>query len=320
MAALVSATPARAQIIAQDNFGEGTVGSEILGAGSAGNGWANSWADKNNLDQVQSGALGYTDGSGNVLASSGNSLQSNGQAAGSNSSEPERTLSQTVGQMALANTADPNTVWMSVLWQSGNASASGSNFRQATMMFLKGASTTSSSPGGTEYMDVGMPNISSANVSTVLPNLSLWASSGNAGQTTTSLAPLQSTFAINNTLTCFLLFEFTGTSTAWGAAGNAETLNVWVDPTLTGAMPLGTPSLSYSLQDLSTLNAIRFQGGGLNSTYGPLPGEETVGNLLIGNTPADVEPVAAPESGVAGLGALGGLMAIAFARLGRNRK
>jgi hypothetical protein len=306
-----AALSANAQVIASDNFSEGTVGSQIFTAGSAGNGWANVWADKNNLDRVQSGPLSYTDGSGNTLNTSGNSLQSNGAAnPGTASSEPERTLSSTIGASALANTADPNTVWMSYLWQGNNTTASGNNFRQATMMFLKGASLTSTSPGGSEYMDIGMPNISSANVSTVNPNVSLWSTGGNAGQTLSSTAPLQSTWAANTGQTYFMLVEFTGTASAWSAAGNSETMNVWIDPTLTGAQPVGTPDLSYSGQDLSGLNAIRIQGGGYNATFGTLPGEETVGNVTFGDTANDVEPLSVtpvPEPATIALVTLGGL-------------
>ena len=307
-----SSLSVQAQVIASDNFSEGTVGSQILGAGTSGNGWANGWADKNNLDVVQSGSLSYTDGSGNTLSTSGNSLQSNGQSTGSNSSEPERTLSSTIGASALANTADPNTVWMSYLWQGNNTSSSGSLFRQATMMFLKGASTTSASPGGTEYVDIGMPNITSANVSTVNPNISLWTSSGNAGQTLSSTAPLQSSVAANNALSYFILVEFTGTASAWSAAGNSETLNVWIDPTLTGNQPTGGPNITYSGQDLSTINAIRLQGGGTSAAEGTLPGTETVSDINFGNTVLDVEPV--PEPTTIALAAFGGFGLLALRR------
>lgn len=303
-AALVSATAAHAQIIAGDNFSEGTVGSQIYLAGSAGNGWANVWADKNSLDSVVSGPFNYTDGSGNTLTTSGNSLYSPGAASpGSASSEPERTLSSTIGADALANTADPDTVWMSYLWQ-GSPTASGSGlYRQASMMFLKGASTTSTSPGGTEYMDIGMPNISST-TSGVNPNVSLWFNSGNVGSTIPSTAPLQSTWSAVDPSAYFILVEFTGTATAWSAAGNSETVNVWIDPTLTGAQPTANPDLTYTGQDLSVINAIRLQGGGYNATYGG-NGVETVSDILFGDTAIDVEPV--PEPASLSLAALGGL-------------
>ena len=308
---LMAALSVRAQLIASEDFNYPS-GTDVLGLGSAGGGWAYEWADKNASDILLPGSLNYTDGSGNTLATSGNSLQSYGQAngVGTASSEPERTFSSTFGTMALANTADPDTLWMSYLWQGNNTSSSGSLFRQATMMFLKGASTSSTSPGGTEYMDIGMPNISSANVSTVNPNISLWTSSGNSGQTLSSTAPLQSTVAANDGLTDFILIEMSGTATAWGAAANSETIDVWINPILGGT--LGTPDISYSLQDLSVLNAIRIQGGGYNATYGTLPGEETVDEINIGDTMADVEPI--PEPASMGLAALGGLVLLALKR------
>jgi hypothetical protein len=314
--ALALATTARAQVIAQDNFSEGTVGSQMLNAGAAGSGWAFSWADKNNLDRVQSGPLGYTDGLGNVLATSGNNLQSFGAASpGSSASEPERTLSTTIGADALANTADANTVWMSYLWQGNNTtSGSGSLFRQASILFLKGASGSSSSPGGTEYADIGMPNISTANDATVNPNISLWFANGLVPSAVPSTAPVQSTWAANTAQTYLILVEFTGTATAWSAANNAETMNVWIDPTLTGATPVGTPDMTYTGQDLSGINAIRISGGGFNATFGSLPGEETVGNVIFGDTAADVEPIVVPEPATLSLAALGGLGLLAFRR------
>lgn len=317
-ASLTASLSAHAQVVASENFSGYTTGADVLGDGVAGSGWANSWADKNALDVVTSGNLSYADGSGNTLSTSGNSLVSNGaQNPGSSSSEPERTLSSTMGVTALANTADPDTVWMSYLWQGGNTSSTGSLFRQATVMFLKGASTTATTPGGSEYMDIGMPNISSANVGTVSPNISLWSTAGNAGQTLTSLAPLQSGVAANLAgATDLILVEMTGSATAWAAAGNSETMNIWINPTLTQSMPVGTPDISYSGQDLSGINAIRVQGGGYNATYGPLAGEETVSDILFGDTAADVEPLASPvpEPASLSLMALGGLAALALKR------
>jgi hypothetical protein len=319
-ASLAVVIPTHAQLIASEGFAY-PAGTDLVGLGVAGNGWANGWADKNSLDLLQSGSLSYTDGSGNTLATSGNSLQSNGAASpGSASSEPERTITGTFGTLALANPTAPDTLWLSYLWQGGHTTtASGTLFRQATVMFLKGASTTSTSPGGTEYMDIGMPNISSANVGTVSPNISLWASSGNAGQTVngspiSSLNPVQSSVPANDGNTDFILIELTGSATAWGAAGNSETMNVWINPTLTQSTPVGSPNISYSQQDLSTLNAIRIQGGGFNSTYGPLPGQETVDEINIGDTAADVEPLPTPEPASIALFAIGGLSLLALKR------
>jgi hypothetical protein len=320
-ASLAVVIPTHAQLIASEGFNY-TPGTSMASVGTAGNGWANVWADKGNLDVLQSGSLAYTDGSGNTLATSGNSLQSNGSSTGSSSSEPQRTITGTFGTLALANPAAPDTLWMSYLWQGGNTTtASGTLFRQATLMFLKGASTTSTSPGGTEYMDIGMPNISSANVGTVSPNISLWASSGNAGQTAngapiSSLNPVQSTVPANDGNTDFILIELTGSATAWSAAGNSETMNVWINPSLTQSTPVGAPNISYSQQDLSTINAIRAQGGGLNTTYGPLPGEESVDEINIGDTAADVEPLVSPvpEPTSIALAAIGGLSLLALKR------
>jgi hypothetical protein len=326
LAALVLSTTARAQVIAQDDFSEGTVGNEIFETGTAGSGWANEWADKNNLDRVQSGPLGYTDGNGTVLntssfSSSPNSLQSYGAAnPGTSSSEPERTLSSTIGADALANTADADTMWVSFLWQGNNTSATGSLFRQASFMFLSGASSSSTSPGGTELMDIGMPNISSTTVSTLNPNISMWFANGNVPTAIPSTAPLQSTWAANNNQTYFILVELTGAAANWSTTANGgagETVNVWVDPLLNGATPTESADLTYTGQNLAGVNAIRIQGGGYNATYGTLPGEETVGSVIFGDTIADVEPgflAPVPEPGTLALAGLGGLGLLAFRR------
>jgi hypothetical protein len=330
LAALALSTTAHAQVIAQDNFSEGTVGSEILGAGAGGgepgNGWAsvNGWADKNALDSVQSGSLGYTDGNGTVLNTSSfsgtaNSLYSPGGNPSTSSSEPERTLASTVGASALANSADPDTVWMSYLWQPDYAVNASGLYRQATMMFLSGASSSSTSPGGTELVDIGMPNISSATVGTVNPNVSMFLSNGNFPTQYPSTAPIQSTWSALNDPTYFMLIEFTGTAANWAVTANGgagETINVWIDPLLTGTTPTENPDISFTGQNLAGVNAIRVQGGGYNATYGG-NGAETVSSIIFGDTTGDVEPgfiAPAPEPTTLSLAALGGLGLLVFRR------
>jgi hypothetical protein len=308
-ASLAAVIPAHAQLIASDGFNY-TPGSGVLATeGTGGTGWSGSWTDKGNLTTIASGSLSYTDGSGNTLATSGNSVIE--ESSTSSSTEPERVLPSTFGTLATANTADPDTIWVSYLWQGLNTTGSGAGlYRQSTVMFLQGA--TASAGSGKEFLDVGMPNIAAG--STVNPDISLFAANGitSPGPTVpSSTAPLDSGVAGNNGLTDFVLVEVTGSF----VAGTGDTVNVWIDPTLTGSTPTGAPQLTYSGQDMSAVNAIRFQSGGINATYGSVSGEEQVDELNIGDTPADVEPiVAAPEPAGISLAVVGGLAALGFTR------
>ena len=308
-AGLLAAASARAQVASEGfNYAPGT--SVISTEGTGGTGWGLNWNSKTDTtgqSQVSAASLSYTDGSGNTLATSGGSLISS--TANSTTAQPERALSGTFGALAAANTAAPGTLWMSYLWQGLNTTGSGSGiYRQSTMMFITGATSTAGS--GSERLDIGMPNISVANQATVNPNLSLWVSGGLSGQTAIGATPLQSSVAANNGSTTFVLAEFVvDTSTA-----TADTVNVWLNPTLSGTTPVGSPNLSYSLQDISTVNGIRIQSGNLSAAYGTVGGSQQVDEINFGNTISSVEPLIAPvpEPTVWSLAMLGGSLTFAF--------
>ncbi len=258
---LVANVSANAQVIASEGFNY-TAGTAVIGTeGTGGTGWANPWNSKSDTAQTQvSGtSLSYTDGSGNTLATSGGSLISS--TLTSTTAQPERELTTgTFGSVAAANPVSSGTLWMSYLWQGLNVNANSSGlYRQASMMFLSGA--TASTGSGSERLDNGMPNITAANSNSVLPNVSLWTSGGLAGQTVTSTAPLQSNVSANNGTTTFVLIEMTMDT----LSTTADTINVWFNPTLTGATPTGAANLTYSLADLSSLNGIRLQSGSVST-------------------------------------------------------
>jgi len=293
-ASLAATLSGQAQLLVSEGF-DYAAGNGVLAAeGTGGTGWAASWTDKNNLSTSSASSLSYTDGSGNTLSTSGGSLIAIATTT-SQTTEPQRQLASTFGAMATANTAQPDTLWMSYLWQGLNTSSTGSLFRQASVMLLQGTK---------EYLDIGMPNISSGTVGTVNPDISLWAANGIAVSPPTSTAPLDSGVAANNGATDFVLIEMTGT---W-VAGSADTINVWINPALTGATPVGSPQLTYSGQDLSGINYLRIQASAINSTYGAAGGEEQVDEINIGDTALDVEPV--PEPASLTLVALGGALLI----------
>jgi hypothetical protein len=312
---LVSHVSANAQVIASEGFNYNAGTAVITAEGTGGTGWANPWNSKSDTTQtvVSATSLSYTDGSGNTLATSGGSLIS--ATANSTTAQPERELtSTTFGALAAANpaTGAAGTLWMSYLWQGLNTTGSGSGlYRQASLMFLQGA--TSAAGSGSERLDIGMPNISAVNQATVLPNLSLWSSGGLAGQTLSSTAPLQSTVAANNGSTTFVLIEMTMDN----VATTADTINIWFNPTLTGATPVGAANLTYSLADLSGLNGIRLQSGSLSAADGTVGGQQQVDEINFGDTAADVEPLQVantPEPGTIALAAIGGLAILGLRR------
>jgi hypothetical protein len=174
---------------------------------------------------------------------------------------------------------------MSYLWQGNNTGGQGTgnnSYRQASLMLMAGATTAG---GGTEYLDLGMPNINNGSVN---PNFSLWDGNVIAGGTTlSSTAPLQSTVAANTGSTLFVLVQMTIDN----STTTADTINVWLNPPLgVGVGSLGTPNLTFSGQDLSAINAIRFQSSAVNSTYN-VGGQQTVDEFRLGNSLASVTPV-----------------------------
>lgn len=311
------ATSAQAQLIASDSFNYAAGSGVIATEGTGGTGWGSGWVSKTDttsapVSQVMASSLGYTDGLGNVLTTSGGSLIS--ATTTTTTGQPQRQLPGTIGALSGATTAaGSGTLWVSYLWQGLNTTGSGSGlYRQAIMMFINGA-TSAANGSGSERLDIGMPNISAVNQGTVNPNISLWTSGGISGGngTISSTAPVQSSVAANNGSTDFILMKFTVDS----VTTTADTVQVWINPNLTGLQPVTAANLTWSLQDLSAINGMRVQSGALNTTYGSIGGTQQVDEFNVGNTVADVEPVPEPSSF-----ALAGLAGLALVALRRNRK
>ena len=329
---LATAFSSHAQTIASDSINY-TAGSYIVGQASGSPGWVTmntagnglaggNWSSKSDVgggytgtganpgSVIVSGSLHYTDGSGNVLITSGNSLSVVTTSA--TTAQPELITASTFGALGAANTAAPGTLWVSYLWQGLNTTgntlgATTGLYRQATVMFATGgASGTASS--GSERLDVGMPNITAANQGTFNPNVSLWTAGGSLPNNYSSTAPQQSTVAANNGLTDFILMEFVLDN----SSTTADTVNVWINPTLTGTTPVGSPNLTYAAQDFTAINTIRIASQSTNTTEGYFSGQQ-FDELNIGDTVASVEPV--PEPVTLTLAGLGGL-----ALLGLKRK
>lgn len=328
---LAASLTVQAQPIASEGFNYNP-GSSIIGQASGSPGWmtmntsaggnginGGNWTSKSDVgagftgtganpgSSIVSGSLSYTDGSGNVLSTSGGSLVAE-SIANSTTAQPEIGTTATFGALGAANTAASGTLWVSYLWQGLNTTGSSSGlYRQGTVMFVNGAASGTAS-GGSERLDIGMPNIDSLNQGTVNPNISLWTAGGIAGGngSLASTAPLQSTVAANNGQADFILMEFVLDNTTT----TADTVNVWINPTLGGV--LGSPNLTWGSQDMSAINGIRISAQGLNTTYGSVGGEEQVDEINIGDTVASVEPV--PEPASMALAGLGGLALLALKR------
>ena len=320
---LTAALTASAQLNATEGFdyatGAGIATMGVPGSGASGwqtmattvnaaGGYWNSKSDPNPATEISGTSLGYTDGSGNVLNTSGGSLIS--QTTTSTTSQPEIMLGSgaTFGSLGAGNTVQANTLWVSYLWKGLNTSANGSTFRQATMMFVTGMTSTGLG-SGSERLDVGMPNIYASNMGTVNPLVSLWTAGGISGGngTLSSLAPLQSSVAANNGQTAFILMEFSLDNTAT----TADSVSVWINPTLGVYTPagLGTPSLTWGSQDMSAINGLRLSGQSFNASANA-GGQEQADEINIGYTAQDVESFTAgsvPEPATVTLATLGAL-------------
>jgi len=312
---LVAAVTVRAQTASESfNYGTGAgIGTQAV-PGSGAFGWLpqvasvnanlgywNSKADPNPTTEVQATSMTYAG-----LNTSGGSLISAGGATSGNSI-PEIMLGTgvTFGSLGAAN---GNTLWVSYLWQGLETPSSAAGlFRQSTVMFLGGATTASGS--GQERLDIGTPNISAANSGTVNPNISLWSVNGIAGGngTLSSTAPLQSSVA-TYAATSFILIKFSLDN----VITSADTISVWINPTLTGAEPVGAADLTWTTQDWSALNGIRISSNAGNATTGNVGGSEQIDELNIGNTVASVEAV--PEPGTLAMAAIGGVAMMALIR------
>ena len=312
-ASLVGAVSAQAQLFGYDGYNYSTGLGTISGQSSGSGDWKYPWFDKLNGGvsgaTVQSGSMSYS-----TLPTTGNSVSQTGAPG---TAYDQIGLNSTFGAYANSyNTTAPGQLWMSYLWESGNfgnLSVNGNNlFRQANLGFFI---TGTAGGGGTEYLDIGMPNISDANAATVNPNISLWyGGHGLAGQTGSSTAPnVQSSVAADNANVDFIVIEMLLDNTTT----TADTINVWINPTLGTDVTTLTPDMTYSLQDLSKIDSVRFQSGNNNTTYGGY-GMQNFDELRIGTDMTSVETLTSatlvPEPVSIALLGFGGLGLLLFRR------
>jgi hypothetical protein len=284
----VSATPINTSVAGMFLYEGFNYANPVNLTNNGGTGWTYAWTDKGGLTVINANSLGYTDAGGNVLVASGGSI-TDSNTSSTATLQPERLLGSattvTLGTLAATNSG---TLWMSYLWQGNNTGGQGTgnnSYRQASLMLIAGAAT---SGGGTEYLDLGMPNIDDGNIG---PDFSIWDANVITGGTSlSSTNPLQSSVAANTGSPLFVLVQLNVDN----SISTADTINVWLNPPLGGGVgSLGTPSLTFSGQDLSAVNAIRFQCSAVNSTYN-VGGQQTVDEFRLGSSLASVTPFTPP--------------------------
>lgn len=286
---------AKAQLIVYDGFNY-TAATGIAGqSGGDSTGWASPWGTTSAGYQIGTNtAAGLTYGD---LATDGGALQVGypqpGVPGGNTTATPQRTLPDTLGDLAAANTADVGTLWLSFLIYNPTYPTT-TYYRQSNLGFFSGAASTGTGGGGTEKADLGLANGSA----TVGTDFSAW------GGTVTAAAPNQSTVSAFSASVQFVLVEMVVDNTT-----AADTYYAWfnTDPSTfsinADAPDISTASVTNSGADLSSVNALRFQAGnangnGTNAFY-------TVDEVRLGDSFADVTPT--PEPATVTLAALGGM-------------
>lgn len=194
------------------------------------------------------------------------------------------------------------SIWMSFLYQNRSTNNGGlSGFRKAKLALYSGSTTNangSANVNGSERLNVGTPNTYTAGAS---DTLTLWQGS------TFSSSGTATPRGENPANTVFVLLRLDVDNTT-----ALDTAYAWFNPGLGGEPGTGA-AVSFSGQDLSPVNALRFHAGNLNAsgTNAVFAADE----IRVGHTWADV--VAVPEPSVAALLGLSGLAFVA-ARLRRK--
>jgi hypothetical protein len=282
---------ARAQVVAYDHF-DYTAGSQLWGGtqvagaqeGIGGSGWGSTWSATSAAIATNFGTgLIYgdlpTSGGGVVMGVPGGPTATTASA--------QRLLPDTLGTLA---TSGAGTVWISFLSQNWRTDTSGlAGYREAKLALFSGATLAangSANVNGTERLAVGTPNTYSVGASDTLSLYqgSTYVSSGLV--TPRGASPAN---------TVFVLMRINVDNTT-----AADTAYAWFNPDISSEPSIAT-AIQFTLNDLSAVNALRFQAGNLNTSGTNAVFE--VDELRVGLNYINV----IPEPGMAVLAGLGGL-------------
>jgi len=293
-----AALSAQAQL-AYEGFDYGD-GVWLGNTNAGGYGWGASWyTGGQNVATNYNGSLSYSDGTYSLVTSGGHAVIGS-YAPQSGTQQLQRNLAANLTNLL----GGGGTIWMSFLYQNWTTDSAGrAGFRQAQMMMTKTATTNAngtSNNNGTETVDVGSGNTYLNGVPA--DKISLWGASP-VGQPYAQQSSL-TTPRGSSTDPVFILMRFDlGTSTA------ADTVYVWVDPTL-GSEPLTSTAISTNVWDLGALNGIRFAAG--NQNTGGTNAVYAFDEIRVGLDFRSVAPI--PEPAIFGLVAIGGLGLLALRR------
>jgi len=213
----------------------------------------------------------------------------------------QRLLPNTLGTLAASGSG---SVWVSFLYQNWSTSNGGlSGFREAKLALFSGSTANANGTAnvnGTERLDVGTPNTYAVGAS---DTLSLWQGSTFASSGTPTPR------GANPANTVFVVLRLDVDNTV-----ATDTAYAWFNPSLASEPTTGS-AISFNLQDLSAINALRFQAGNLNAsgTNAVFEADE----LRVGLTWGDmISTVQVPEPTTV---ALTGLAATALVLFRRRR-
>jgi hypothetical protein len=288
---LASTTPTtQAQIVAYEGF-DYAAGTQLngLNGGTGGAGWGTTWSATSAAIATNS-ATGLTFGSlpttgGSVVL--GNPTGSTGPTASS-----QRLLNGTLTSIV----GGAGTVWVSLLYQNWSTDNGGlSGFREAKLALFSGATANANGTAnvnGTERLDIGTPNTYAAGAS---DTLTLWQGS------TFASSGIATARGNNPANTAFLLLRLD-----FDATTANDTAYAWFNTGVDSEPSTGT-AVTFTAQDLTSINALRLQAGNLNAS-----GTNAVwaaDELHVGRSWADV--VTVPEPSTWAMLGLGGLALLA---------
>lgn len=284
---LTGATSAvQAQLIAYEGFNY-AADTQLtgLGVGTGGIGWATPWS-ATSAAIATNNSIGLTYGS--LPVTGGAVVMGNPAGSTATTASSQRLLPGTLTSLV----GGSGSIWMSMLYQNWSTDNGGlSGFREAKLALFSGATTNANGTAnvnGTERLDAGTPNTYAAGAS---DTLTLWqgstfASSGIA--TPRGAVPA-------NTVFILLRLDVDGTTAT-------DTAYAWFNTGLNSEPSTGS-AVSFTGQDLSSINALRLQAGNLNAS-----GTNAVwaaDELRVGYSWLDVVTIPEPSSFL--LAVLGGL-------------